>query len=163
MEALFKFLQKQSLLAGKTDDASKHILLYEQFATQRHRIETLTQELEKWRAWFKSQHPDRALPVQQAPQAPQASPAPTQNEEAQPFVVSSERDQYMVLHRLNEVAPPECVSWLKSMGKPTFDKLLEESRIHTFCPAQEGTDVWTPVDDATCKRFVHSFFADKSN
>ena len=163
MEALFKFLQKQSLMARQTDDPSKHILLYEQFATQRHRIETLTQELEKWRTWFKSQYPGRVLPVSPAPQAPAAPAAPAQGDEAQPFVVSSERGQYMVLHRLNEVAPPECVSWLKTMGKKTFDKLLEESHVHTFRPAQDGTDVWTPVDDATCKRFVHSFFAQKSN
>lgn len=161
MEALFKFLQKQSLMARESDDSTKNILLFEQFATQRHRIETLTQELERWRAWFTGKYPQRELPVAPASPAVAVAPAPPQGEEAQPFVVSSERGQYMVLHRLNEVAPPECVSWLKTMGKSTFDKLLEESRVNAFCPAQDGTDVWEPVDDATCKRFIHSFFANR--
>ena len=161
MEALFKFLQKQAIQPGNSDDTSKKLLLYEQFATQRHRIETLTQELEKWRAWFKVQNPNTALPVQSVEVATSSvqKVENTTDETAQPFVVSSERGQYMVLHRLNEVAPPECVSWLKSMGKPTFDKLLKESRVTTFRPVVPGTDVWKPADEATAKRFIHSFFA----
>ena len=158
MEALFKCLQKQTLHDGSADDSTNTILLFEQFATQRHRIETLTQELEKWRTWFAAKHPGVDLPVATL-KAPAPTVPPPTSEEAQPFVVSSERGQYMVLHRLNEVAPPECVSWLKTMGKPTFDKLLQESRVTTFRPVVNGTDVWNPVDEDTAKRFIHSFFA----
>ena len=84
-------------------------------------------------------------------------PSEELEEQAQPFVLTSDSGKYMVLHRVNEVAPQECISWLKENGQNSFEKILQS--IH-FEPAKQGQDLWAPVDSETSKRFVHNFFND---
>ena len=78
---------------------------------------------------------------------------------AQPFVLHSDTGQYVVLHRINEVAPPECVSWLKANGPEKFKDMLQTIRQPVmYDPAVNGINTWEPVDIETSKRFVHNFF-----
>lgn len=160
MEVLFKHLQRRQMNAsdgGRATDQGRNILLYEQIASQQHYIDMLTENVDKWKRWFESAHPGEALPVTgvdtQAPETPEP-----QTTSAQPFVLHSDAGQYMVLHRMNEVAPPECVSWLKENGSEHFTRLLEKIREPVvYDPVQDGRDT-TPMDTDTSKRFVHTFF-----
>ena len=102
--------------------------------------------------------PEGEMPVKppEQNQVQEDIPQPT----AQPFVLNSDRGQYMVLHRLNEVAPEECVSWLKKNGPDSFKEMLGNVKQPvTFLPATDGTDTWSPADEETSKRFVHNFFS----
>lgn len=150
MEVLFKHLQKRQLT--RDSDHSKHLLLFEQLASQRNHIENLNKTIEQWTTWFQQTHPNENLPIQ-PPDVPQEQEK--QEETTQPFVLTSETGQYMVLHRMNEVAPVECISWLKKNGQTTFQNLLNNVQ---FDPAKHGTNTWNNVDKETSKRFVHQFF-----
>ena len=156
MEVLFKHLQKKQLT--KENNSSTHILLYEQIAAQTHHIECLKSSLEKWEKWFEQAHPRTKVPVEpvvcQEPVMQESSPG-----DIQPFVLTSDTGQYMVLHRVNEVAPPECISWLKKNGPRSFKDMLGQlpEKI-TFEPPSEEQDDWHSVSEETSKRFVHDFF-----
>ena len=152
MEVLSKHLQKKQL--AKEPSNAKHILLYEQLASQTHHIETLTNQLQEWSDWYKRTHPQQQLPVDvvQTPAATNDS-VTSASAHAQPFVLTSDSGQYMVLHRMNEVAPPECVSWLKQNGPENFQNMLKKlDTTVEFEPlgTQPGTEV--------SKQFVHDFF-----
>ena len=65
----------------------------------------------------------------------------------------------MVLHRVNEVAPEECISWLKKNGQETFKNMLQNVKQPlVFDPVTSGTDTWQPANKETSKRFLHTFF-----
>lgn len=151
MEVLFKHLQKRQLT--RESDQSKQLLLYEQLAGQKNYIEALKKSLDDWSTWFANSHDGQKKPVC-SPNEPQE---PQEEQAAQPFVLTSDTGQYMVLHRVNEVAPPECVSWLKENGQQSFEKILQRVQ---FEPVKRGTDTWTPTDEETSKRFLHNFFSD---
>jgi hypothetical protein len=158
MEILFKHLQKKQLT--KQSNSSKQILLYEQLAAQTHHIETLQKGLEKWTQWFQQQHPDTPVPVETISHEESKTEQPN-TPQTQPFVLTSDTGQYMVLHRVNEVAPPECISWLKQNGPETFESILNSlPNTIEFEPAMEGIDTWNSVSPETSKRFVHNFFRD---
>ena len=143
-------------------DSGRNVLLYEQIAAQQHHIEKLVDVADKWKAWFEQNFPGQPLPVDTTTQAvvePSVPQSTSAEPTAQPFVLTSDSGQYMVLHRLNEVAPQECVSWLKQNGAESFSQMLQDIKQPvTFGPANTGTDKWGPVDADTSKRFVHSFF-----
>ena len=62
----------------------------------------------------------------------------------------------MVLHRMNEVAPPECISWLKQNGSESFKNILGQlPEMIQFEPPSSRSD--DSLD--TSKRFVHDFFS----
>ena len=149
MEILFKHLQKKEMT--KDPSSSKHILLYEQMAAQTHHAETLTQRLQQWSEWFATAFPGQPLPI--APVEPPAAAAKetAEGERTQPFVLTSDTGQYMVLHRVHEVAPPECVSWLKRNGPQNFQNMLEKiNSTVEFQPLSVSAD--------QSKQFVHQFF-----
>tara|TARA_B110000008_G_scaffold115509_1_gene118252 strand:- start:8273 stop:9148 length:876 start_codon:yes stop_codon:yes gene_type:complete len=158
MEILFKHLQRRKLTNEHSAvNNNRDVLLFEQIASQKYGIETLQKQIDAWSRWFKEKFPGQDLPVSAPEEArtEQASAQPA----AQPFVLNSDRGQYMVLHRLNEVAPDECVSWLKKNGPESFKEMLGNVKQPiTFMPATAGTDTWSPVDEETSRRFVHSFF-----
>lgn len=157
MEVLFKHLQKKQL--AKESNSSKHILLYEQLASQTHHIETLKAALGKWTHWFKQSHPNAPVPVESIPRDEPTNEQSSSNPQTQPFVLTSDTGQYMVLHRVNEVAPPECISWLKQNGQDGFKDMLSSlPQTIQFKPVGIGEDMWTPVSPETSKRFVHEFF-----
>jgi hypothetical protein len=161
MEVLFKHLQRREM-SPTGPDSGRNVLLFEQIAAQQHHIEKLVEISEKWKVWFEHNFPEQALPIDITPQSVAEVVMPeAQSGEltAQPFVLTSESGQYMVLHRLNEVAPQECVSWLKQNGTESFAKMLHGIKQPvTFGPVHTGTDTWEPVDTETSKRFVHTFF-----
>lgn len=154
METLFKHLQKKQL--SKDPSSSKHILLFEQIASQQHHIETLTARIDQWRAWFVENMHGRELPFK--PIDDQETTEQQTSSQAQPFMLTSDSGQYMVLHRVNDVAPPECVSWLKRNGPEAFQTILKKL---------PGTFEFEPLghtsDDQTSKQFVHDFFAHNHN
>lgn len=158
MEILFKHLQKKQLT--KQSNSSNQLLLYEQLASQTHHIETLQKDLEKWKQWFQQQHPDTPMPIETISHE-ESKTEQLDAPQTQPFVLTSDTGQYMVLHRVNEVAPPECISWLKQNGPETFQNILNSlPNTIEFEPAMEGIDTWKSVSDETSKRFVHNFFRD---
>lgn len=153
MEILFKHLQKKQLT--KDSSSSKHILLYEQIVSQTHHIEILNKRLKEWSDWFASAHPHSPLPVApiEEPRAQTNAMTSSTVQRAQPFVLTSDTGQYMVLHRMNEVAPPECVSWLKRNGPDNFKNMLKKiDRTVEFEP------IGTKVETERSKQFVHDFF-----
>ncbi len=157
MEVLFKHLQR-SQMTNSDQPEGRSILLYEQIASQKQYIDMLTEHGDKWVRWFQQNYPDQELPVAalQTPAAAAASDPPS----TQPFVLHSDTGQYVVLHRINEVAPPECVSWLKENGPEKFKDMLQTIRQPVvYDPAMTGTNTWAPVDIETSKRFVHNFFS----
>ena len=159
MEVLFKHLQKKQLT--KESNSSKHILLYEQLASQTHHIETLNAALDKWTLWFKQSHPNVPIPVESLPND-EPTNEESSNPQTQPFVLTSDTGQYMVLHRVNEVAPPECISWLKQNGPDSFKDILNSlPQTIEFKPVghQEDETAQRPTPE-TSKRFVHEFFKD---
>lgn len=156
MEVLFKHLQKKQLT--KESNSSKQILLYEQLASHTHHIETLKTALCNWTQWFIKTHPNVAMPVEPIPCEESTSEQPTAPR-TQPFVLTSDTGKYMILHRVNEVAPPECISWLKQNGPESFKKILSSLPTSLqFQPTTTGEDTWAPVSLETSKRFVHEFF-----
>lgn len=164
MEVLFKHLQRRQISSSQTGaDSSRSVLLFEQIAAQQHHIDMLVETIDKWTKWFQSTFPDKPLPFESSKKTAVHAPADVDTEPtAQPFVLTSERGQYMVLHRLNEVAPEECVSWLKQNGAESFGRMLGNiQQPVTFEPVTPGSDTWSPADKQTSKRFVHTFF--KSN
>tara|TARA_B100000795_G_scaffold98787_1_gene72555 strand:- start:1864 stop:2628 length:765 start_codon:yes stop_codon:yes gene_type:complete len=148
MEVLFKHLQKRQIT--RESEQSKQILLYEQLAGQKNYIESLKKTIHEWTTWFENTHKGIPNPVEMPVEQTEE-----REEQAQPFVLTSDNGQYMVLHRVNEVAPPECISWLKENGQNSFEKILQS--VH-FEPAKQGQDTWAPIDEQTSKRFVHNFF-----
>lgn len=164
MEVLFKHLQRRQMSSSDTGgDSSRNVLLFEQIASQQHYIDMLKDKLEKWSGWFAQHHPGETLPVASAAEAP-SEESVSARPSAQPFVLQSERGQYMVLHRMNEVAPPECISWLKQNGPENFKNILQKIKHPVvFEPASQGTDSWNPVDKETSIRFVHRFFSSEQS
>lgn len=165
MEVLFKHLQRRQMSSSQnSQDSGRSVLLYEQIAAQQQHIETLKANNEKWVEWFKKEFPGKSIPID--PTDSQAEIQPPRDESvptAQPFVLTSDTGQYMVLHRLHQVAPKECVSWLKDNGSEAFKGLLEGIKQPVmFEPPSAGTDTWKPVDNETTKRFVHNFFKNKT-
>lgn len=160
MEALFKHLQRQNLEKKQKDaDAPQQVLLYEQIASQKHHIVSLKSALEKWTSWYTQNFPEKALPISPV-DAPAIQKTEPSGPQAQPFVLTSDKGKYMVLHRINEVAPPECVSWLKQNGAESFQNILESvNKTVYFESAKDGADTWPDADADTCRRFVHGFFA----
>ena len=154
MEVLFKHLQLRSVTP--TSDGNKQILLFEQIASQKGHIDALTTHIQQWMDWFTSQYPNSRPPV--APLANEPEPE-VQQTTAQSFLLQSDQGQYVVLHRLNEVAPQECISWLKKNGPESFKNRLEGVKL-CFEPLKDGTNTWNPVDRQTSKRFLHTFFND---
>tara|TARA_B110000858_G_scaffold198410_1_gene264725 strand:+ start:5060 stop:5521 length:462 start_codon:yes stop_codon:yes gene_type:complete len=151
MEVLFKHLQKKQL--AKEPSNAKHILLYEQLASQTHHIETLTKRLQEWTDWYTKTYPQQQLPVDAIETPPVNKSTEGAAVHTQPFVLTSDSGQYMVLHRMNEVAPPECVSWLKQNGPEVFTNMLKKlDTTVEFEPlgARPETDI--------SKQFVHDFF-----
>lgn len=160
MEVLFKHLQRKKLNPTSDIDPAKQLLMFEQLASNSHHISLMTTALQKWHRWFETNHPNLACPIGEVPE-----PEPVQrdnNPRVQPFVLTSETGQYMILHRINELAPPECVSWLKNNGPDEFKNILDKlPKTMQFEPASAGTDVWTKPDNDTAKRFLHTFFSVK--
>lgn len=162
METLFKHLQRQNLAQShqrnSNKDNGKNLLLFEQIASQKQHIDALEKVNQTWTEWFQKHHPGETLPVQ-----PVAQPVPqsqTTEAVAQPFVLNSEHGQFMVLQRVNEVAPAECVSWLKSMGQSKFKQYIAdcEKQIE-FTPME--TNIPSSATSATAARqFVHAFFSE---
>lgn len=162
MEALFKHLQRrQNLSHSGSSETGRSVLVYEQLAAQDQYIETLVDANEKWKAWFQKTFPDQPLPVElqhvaSAPEPAASDVAPS----AQPFVLTSDSGTYVVLHRLNEVAPREVKSWLKNNGEEAFKRTLSEiNQPVIFEPAKESTSAHKTLDNAAIKQFVHSFFS----
>ena len=152
MEVLFKHLQKKQL--SKESNSSKNILLFEQIAALTHHVESLTSSLDKWKIWFDQNHAHSELPVD--PVSYEAPQEQSSSSDVQPFLLTSDKGQYMVLHRMNEVAPPECISWLKQNGSETFKNILGQlPEMIQFEPPSSRSD--DSLD--TSKRFVHDFFS----
>lgn len=162
MEVLFKHLQRRQMSApegGRANDTGRNILLYEQIASQQHYIDMLTENVDKWKRWFEATYPGKPLPVAGIEEPPPETTEPQSSASAQPFVLHSDTGQYMVLHRISEVAPPECVSWLKESGPENFTKMLEKIREEVvYDPVKDGHNTSAPMDTETSKRFVHTFF-----
>jgi hypothetical protein len=106
--------------------------------------------------WHRETFPGKTLPV--SPIEPeQKENEETQAQHVQPFLLHSEEGQYVVLHRLNEVAPKECISWLKKNGPESFKDRLSGIKL-CFEPASSEESRWNPVDKNSAKKFVHDFF-----
>lgn len=154
MEVLFKHLQRRQMTPHGQE---RNVLLFEQIAAQRQHIETLKETLSAWSSWFRGKFPDKPFPV--AEESPAEESVESGATSAQPFVLTSERGQYMVLHRVNEVAPQECVSWLKQNGPSSFQNMLKTIQEPVvFEPTVQGTNTSTPADVQTSKRFLYDFF-----
>tara|TARA_B110000977_G_C11090204_1_gene496481 strand:- start:4827 stop:5606 length:780 start_codon:yes stop_codon:yes gene_type:complete len=153
MEVLFKHFQRRNLPQA----AESSIALHEHVAALQHHLDQSKDCVLKWKKWFTTTYPALPLPVMD--DKPTNNIAAT-SVEAQPFVLNSDSGQYMVLHRVNEVAPPECVNWLKQNGPTSFKSMLTNMKQKVvFDPPTAGQDTWAPVDTSTAKRFVHQFFS----
>jgi hypothetical protein len=154
METLFKHFQSRSL--PQVTESS--VALYEQIAALQHHLEQSHSTNQKWKEWFVSTNSDAPLPVVDiGVENPPTAASP--NVEAQPFVLTSDTGQYVVLHRVNEVAPQECVNWLKQNGPHSFKTMLGNMKqAVVFEPVTNCPKTWAPVDTNTAKRFVHDFF-----
>lgn len=156
MEVLFKHLQRRQMTPNNHGQ-ERNVLLFEQIAAQQQHIETLKEALTAWSSWFREKFPDEPIPVEEEP--PTEENESSERAAAQPFVLTSERGQYMVLHRINEVAPQECVSWLKQNGPSSFQNMLKTiQQPVVFEPTVPGTNTNTPADAQTSKRFLYDFF-----
>ena len=155
METLFKHFQRRSL--PQTNESS--VALYEQIAALQHHLEQSKSTNKKWKDWFVSTNTNAPLPVVDLDSLVPPAPVETSPVEAQPFVLTSDTGQYVVLHRVNEVAPPECITWLKQHGPDGFKTMLSNLKQTTvFEPVTECPKTWKPVDTNTAKQFVHEFF-----
>ena len=162
METLFKHLQRQQIIQDNSrghsnKDSNRNLLLFEQIASQKHHIVTLENKLKLWDEWFKNKFPDEQLPVESTSmQQKISSDTPAV---AQPFVLTSERGQFMVLQRVNEVAPAECVSWLKQIGQDKFKQYMSDCESHIkFTPMSTNIPTSNTSPEAA-RQFVHDFFA----
>jgi len=155
MEVLFKHLQRRQMTPNNHVQ-ERNVLLFEQIAAQQQHIETLKETVTAWSSWFHEKFPDKPFPV--AEESPAEEPVVSEAA-AQPFVLTSERGQYMVLHRVNEVAPQECISWLKQNGPSSFQNMLQKiQQPVVFEPTVQGTNTTAPADVQTSKRFLYDFF-----
>jgi hypothetical protein len=160
MEVLFKHLQRRQMNSTNSGQ-ERNVLLFEQIAAQQQHIETLKKTLSEWSTWFHEKFPDKPFPVMEEP--PVEESVDSEGAAAQPFVLTSERGQYMVLHRVNEVAPQECVSWLKQNGPSSFQNILKTiQQPVVFEPTVQGTNTSAPADAQTSKRFLYEFFNESS-
>lgn len=158
MEILFKHLQKKKMHKNSPAHTNtKHILLYEQIAAHAHHIEEQNQRLEEWVKWYTDKFPSQPLPVAPVETPPDSAADPHDEAQAQPFVLTSDTGQYMVLHRMHEVAPPECVSWLQRNGPDNWQNMLKK-----LPTTVEFEPLTGPADNASSKQFVHDFFAHNS-
>ena len=155
MEVLFKHLQRRELTGN--DVGNKSILLFEQIASQKGHIETLTNHIKAWMDWHRETFPGKPLPVSPIEPEQKEDALRDQAQNVQPFLLHSEEGQYVVLHRLNEVAPKECISWLKKNGPESFKDRLSGIKL-CFEPASSEESQWNPVDKNSAKKFVHDFF-----
>ena len=159
MEALFKDLQSTTLADHKKDSNSSHdTLLYEQMVALEHHNESLKSALQKWTEWYKEHHPHTNVPIK-----PVDEPTPIVREpegpQAQPFVLTSDKGQYMMLHRMNEIAPPEVGSWLKRNGAESFRQFCSSIKEPVyFSPAKPGMIDFHNINAEMARRFVHNFF-----
>lgn len=153
MEVLFKNLQMREITPGNS--SPKPTLLFEKLASQKAHIDVLTKYITEIREWYEKEHPGKQLP--QGPLAEQSNEQKNDQPTVQPFLLNSEQGQYVVLHRLNEVAPQECISWLKQNGPESFKERLHGIKM-CFEPCKNQPQQWNPVDDNTCKKFLHDFF-----
>lgn len=152
MEVLYKHFQRRNIPHA----AESTVALHEHIAALQHHLDKSKDCISKWKKWFRSTHSGGLLPVTDLEETP---PETVPDVEAQPFVLNSESGHYMVLHRVNEVAPPECISWLKQNGPTSFENLIDKIKKSVeFDPSRPGSDTWGPVDTMTAKRFVHNFF-----
>ena len=152
MEVLFKHLQRRQL--NQNAPTNKHILLYEQIASQKGHIEVITSHINQWAEWYRATFPNKPMPV--APLTTEQKTDEVQAE-AQTFSLQSDQGQFVVLHRLNEVAPKECISWLKKNGPESFKKKIDGVKL-CFEPMHNGASNWSPPDKETSRKFVHDFF-----
>ncbi len=159
MEVLFKHLQRRQMTPN--DPKSKSILLFEQLASQKGHIAQLTEHIRLWMKWYQGTHPGEPLPIESLVPTRlgggQDGETPQTSEGVQPFLMHSDEGQYVVLHRLNEVAPQECVSWLQQNGPESFKKRLEGIKL-CLEPNSAKQQQWEPVDKNTCRQFLHDFF-----
>lgn len=154
METLFKHFQRRNL--PQTVESS--VALYEQIAALQHHLEQSKTTNKQWKEWFVSTNANEPLPVVDIGME-EPPPVTSTNVEAQPFVLTSDTGQYVVLHRVNEVAPPECINWLKRHGPDSFKTMLHNlKQTVVFEPVTERPMNWKPVDTNTAKKFVHEFF-----
>lgn len=161
METLFKHLQRQQIIQEQsrghaTKDSNKSLLLFEQIASQKHHISILENKLNSWNKWFTQTYPEQQIPVESISLSNNTN-TDTQNV-AQPFVLTSEQGQFMVLQRVNEVAPVECISWLKQIGRDKFKEYMTDCETHI-----KFTPMTTNIPDSTtspeaARQFVHDFF-----
>lgn len=161
MEVLFKHLQRRQLTPNNHGQ-ERNVLLFEQIAAQKQQIDNLKETISKWSNWFREKYPDEPMPIVEQDTVIEE----TQNDStaAQPFVLSSERGQYMVLHRVNEIAPQECISWLKQNGPSSFHNMLKTIKQPVvFEPTIQGTNTVAPVDAQTSKRYLYAFFNESSS
>lgn len=155
MEVLYKHFRSST----STPETETKVSLHERIVALQHQIDLCNKRNDKWKEWWKNTHGSTPLPFDDAITI-KPPIEKDNNVQAQPFVLSSETGQYMVLHRLNEKAPPECVSWLKQNGPESFKKMLnDEKNSVVFEPCLDGCDNWEPVDDQTARRYVHQFFS----
>ena len=153
MESIYKEFQFHN---ASNQAEVKPVVLYEQLIRRQHIVDELTTKLNLWEEWFKEHHPDKPLPI--TLQATQKEEKDIPETGVQPFTLTSDTGQYMVLHRVNEIAPEKVVSWLKQNGPQHFvEKFLEKNNV-IFDPASSGVDNWAQPDQAEAKRFIHNFF-----
>lgn len=155
MEVLFKHLQRREIT--RNDSPAKQILLFEQIASQKGHIEQLTEHINEWMKWYSSNFPEQPMPVTPLVEETQSNEETQPKNGVQPFLLHSEEGQYVVLHRLNEIAPKECVSWLKKNGPESFKTRLEGVKL-CFNPMHANEQQWNPADNNTCKQYIHDFF-----
>ena len=158
MEVLFKHFQRR--LHPSLSEST--VALHEHVAALQHHLDKFKDCTLQWKKWFTTAYPLTPLPVTDVFDQPPLEKLDTpvlSSVEAQPFVLNSDSGRYMVLHRVNEVAPPECISWLKENGPASFENLMDTiKKSVVFDPSAAGQDTWAPVDTMTAKRFVHNFF-----
>lgn len=155
MEVLYKHFRSTT----STPETETTVSLHERIVALQHQLSLVQKRNDEWKQWWKSAHGSERSPVEDATDI-QAPVEQESDVKAQPFVLSSDTGRYMVLHRLNETAPPECLSWLKQNGPESFQRILnEEKNSIVFEPCLDGCDNWEPVDSQTARRYVHQFFS----
>jgi hypothetical protein len=155
MEVLYKHFRA----ATATPETETNVSLHERIVALQHRLDLVQTQKNDWKKWWQDAHGSEPFPVPDTTEMV-VPVEPCNGVKAQPFVLSSETGKYMVLHRLNETAPPECVSWLKKNGPESFQQILsDEKESIVYEPCSDGCDNWQPVDDQTARRYVHRFFS----
>jgi hypothetical protein len=163
METIYKHLQQKKLATKTTRDAEA-IGLFEQIAALTDLSEQYKNRIDAWEQWHSHQHPESPLPF--AIEKSDETRVPRSNRHSlsmstphtQPFILNSPDGQYMMLHSVNETQPDECKEWLNCNEQVKDDPKERVKETMTFDPPGHSTCNWAPVDNATCKRFVHTFF-----